>query len=887
MDDDEDICRVCRSTAFPDRPLFHPCICTGSIRHIHQDCLLQWLRHSRKEYCELCKHKYTFKPIYSPDMPNRLPVRDLLKGFARSITSAVKCWVHYTLVAIAWLGVVPLTASRIYNCIFAGSVKVLLSLPMDMLSTKNITADILHGCVVVACTVSAFVCLVWLRVQIMNGDMPQWLMQRQEEVEVIEPQPHNNDREQEVNEPEANDGEVIVNNNNVDEVNVPNPEIIHEEPIADEVQENNDADNINWDAINWDRAADEPTWERFLGLDGSLLFLEHVFWVVALNTLFILVFAFCPYHLGHFILLSVDLNTYVVATRFEGVLTTLCGYVIVAAGFLLAHAALQITKLQWPGRVFGFCYIILKVGLLVLVEIGAFPLVCGLWLDICTLDLFDATISIRRDGYLASPGTCIFVHWLVGMVFVFYFATFLMLLREVLRPGALWFLRNLNDPDFNPIHEMIHLPIYRHCRRFLLSVIIFGITIVIIAWFPVKLIGYCIPNFLPYNGSAQYTSPVGEFPLQLLVLQFVLPGLLEQGHTRIWLKGTIKLWSKVVGGMLGVKSYLLGDDEQRVILVPDDNNNNEPAENAGIPPLHAQHGVANEWNMTQPYTAPNMFTARLILLLCSVSISLTLVSAMVLYVPVTVGRFVFNRLFGVHGIITATGDKDMVMHELYTVAIGLYMCWLAVRVCFLLSTWAPRQWSAVRSKVVDVISTGVKAIILSVFICGLIPLMMGVLFDLVVIIPLRVPAHQTPVIFLWQDWALGVLLFKLVTACLIFGPDNTIKTAIEEAYNQGLQRMSLKTTLTDTVFPVIKTLALCLTIPYVTGHIIPVIFSTNETLTAFFYWRTYPLMISCASFICFCIFEIKQFQRLCDRIKNERYLIGKRLIDYEPAERRT
>lgn len=42
---------------------------------------------------------------------------------------------------------------------------------------------------------------------------------------------------------------------------------------------------------------------------------------------------------------------------------------------------------------------------------------------------------------------------------------------QVLRPGVLWFLRNLNDPDFNPVQEMIHLPIYRHLRRFILSVV--------------------------------------------------------------------------------------------------------------------------------------------------------------------------------------------------------------------------------------------------------------------------------------------------------------------------------------------------------------------------------------------------------------------------------
>ena len=45
-----------------------------------------------------------------------------------------------------------------------------------------------------------------------------------------------------------------------------------------------------WQPFDMNQAADELTWERLLGLDGSLVFLEHVFWVISLNTLFILVF---------------------------------------------------------------------------------------------------------------------------------------------------------------------------------------------------------------------------------------------------------------------------------------------------------------------------------------------------------------------------------------------------------------------------------------------------------------------------------------------------------------------------------------------------------------------------------------------------------------------
>lgn len=117
-----DICRVCRSEGLSDRPLFHPCICTGSIKWIHQECLLQWMRYSRKEYCELCGHRFSFTPIYSPDMPRRLPLRDVVGGLFSSVVTAVSYWFHYTLVALAWLGLVPLTACRTYRALFSGSL---------------------------------------------------------------------------------------------------------------------------------------------------------------------------------------------------------------------------------------------------------------------------------------------------------------------------------------------------------------------------------------------------------------------------------------------------------------------------------------------------------------------------------------------------------------------------------------------------------------------------------------------------------------------------------------------------------------------------------------------------------------------------------------------
>lgn len=323
-------------------------------------------------------------------------------------------------------------------------------------------------------------------------------------------------------------------------------------------------DDNHWNPIEWDRAAEDLTWDRLLGLDGSLLFLEHVFWVISLNTLFILVFAFCPYHLGHYLIYAFNIQTMVVKSHFEGLITTLIGYVLLAIMLVLLYATMFWTSFHRARKIIGLCYIVIKVALLVVFEICVFPLICGVWLDICTLRLFNSTILERLDSFEVSPGTSVFIHWLVGMIYVFYFATFVFLLREVLRPGLLWFLRNLNDPDFNPVQEMIQLPVYRHIRRFLTSVTLFGFSIMLLFLLPIKIIGYLQPhvnlNILPLNISSSSETVSTELSIELLWLHAALPALLEQGHLRSWAKNTIKLWAVSVSYVLGIKSYVMGND---------------------------------------------------------------------------------------------------------------------------------------------------------------------------------------------------------------------------------------------------------------------------------------------------------------------------------------
>lgn len=442
---------------------------------------MQWMRYSHKEYCELCGHRFSFTPIYSPDMPKILPFLDIANGLLSSVAAAVKYWLHYTLVAFAWLGIMPLTAYRTYKFLFSGSADMILTFPFDMFTLDNLGADIFRGGFVVTCTLFVFIGLVWLREQILHGGGPEWL----ERVEEPEPprQPEIRADNRNANQAEVevvnNNNNIINNNDNVepdDNEHIDDPDGNLFRDQADGMQnpffggandelnaavDNNEErevvvepviDEPNWNPMEWDRAAEELTWERLLGLDGSMVFLEHVFWVVSLNTIFIFIFAFCPFMIG---------NSFISAIGFvrpgkpllhvHGLLTTLIGYFIIAIFLIKLHAFAALFNFNRTRRYLGLCYIFIKVSLLSVVEIGLLPLICGWWLDICSLPMFDTTLKERKMSFKSAPGTSLFIHWMFGMVYVYYFASFIVLLREVLRPGVLWFLRNLNDPEFSPI----------------------------------------------------------------------------------------------------------------------------------------------------------------------------------------------------------------------------------------------------------------------------------------------------------------------------------------------------------------------------------------------------------------------------------------------------
>lgn len=274
----------------------------------------------------------------------------------------------------------------------------------------------------------------------------------------------------------------------------------------------------------------------------------------------------------------------------------------------------------------------------------------------------------------------------------------------------------------------------------------------------------------------------------------------------------------------------------------------------------------------QPYIRPPMFTFKILMLVLLMCFSLSFASFVTLTGPVFIGRSVMKLWMG-----------DASVHELYTAACGLYFIWLVCRLGSVLFSWVPLGWGGVALKLFEWIVLGLKCVIVALALIGLVPLLLGLLFELVVVAPLRVPLDQTPLFFPWQDWALGVLHMKIICAVTMMGPNWWLKRALEQVYQDGVRNVNVVFIFRHVTLPVVTCLLLAVTIPYViAAGIIPMIVRSPES-SLFCLRRIYPFLLAMFVIVAGFFFQKRQFRLLYERIKNDKYLVGQKLVNYEHA----
>ncbi|KAH7728462.1 E3 ubiquitin-protein ligase MARCH6 [Aphelenchoides avenae] len=909
---DKDICRVCRHTGEEGQQLYHPCLCTGSIKYVHQECLMQWLKYSKKEVCELCNHKFSFKPLYRPDMPERLPlsgqlsarsfclifacleiVKGLLTGVFLILGRFLRLFLTYCLVATCWLGIVPLVACRVHRLVFSGLLSSFASMRfLNLFSLDNVAHDIVKGTVIVAVFFCTFISLVWLREQIMIGGPAHFLHLPDEPIEVqledvVEPPQEEQDEEQEAD------------NNNPEEPLAP----------AANLQANNDvveaaAGNENW-GRDVERMVDDLTWQRLLGLDGSFVFIEHVFWVLILNVVFNVVFLYWPAQAGSMVFALLGISRKI--PYFDTPISILVGYVAIILLTALTHSIARVLRFQTMYMVVGMAYLMLKVFLLVVVEVIFFPIICGWWLDICSLPVTGVTLDARLKSFRAYPSSSVFLHWLVGMIYVFYSASFILVLRELLRPGVLWFIRNLNDPEFNPVQEMIEQPVTRHLRRLVASTTLFFSIILLVVYFPIRLVRLLVPSLLPYSFSASADTPLGEFSLELILLQIVMPTILEYARVFSLLKKIVRTWCRVVGGWLKLDSYLLPANAQqrrraaaqRPVVEPradesdsdsdEDDGEAQPAEQNNA---QAQQAVAarnapaaDDNNLAarhqallmirepyhfEAYERPDYFPLRIVALLCCLSLTAIAISFLFFTIPVSIGRLLLSFL--------ATGNQPI--HDLYTIAAGLYFCWLMAKAWMLSREWFQKGFNYVRSVFRSSALLVLRLIAGAIPLIFVIPFLLGLYFQLLVVGPLRVSINQTPLFFPWKEWAMGIVHFKIFCASVLMGPDWWLKTVFEQVYMDGIRGFRLGMLYFQMIFPIVNVLSFQIAFPYVVAKIFLQFLDLSREEEVAIVRYSYPSFLLLLGLVAFFYWQWSKLKSLAQKIRNDKYLIGTQLVNF-------
>ncbi|KAJ3147104.1 hypothetical protein HDU86_008100 [Geranomyces michiganensis] len=244
----------------------------------------------------------------------------------------------------------------------------------------------------------------------------------------------------------------------------------------------------------------------------------------------------------------------------------------------------------------------IKFSFFLTVELGVFPLFCGILIDICTLPLFGphATMASRWVFYRAHPWTSEFLHWVAGTTFMFQFALYVSTVREIVRPGVMWFIRDPNDEQFHPMNDILERPVFTQLKKLAVGTVMYATMVIGGVGGVVGLI-WCSDRYLaPAKGPSRMwplqwdlSEPMSEFPVDLLIFHFVVPWTIAWIRPKRILRRIVAVWFRWTAQQLRLQSFLFGG-----AVAPDESDDEVEIEDGEVENLDAPT------ELQQPVAAP-------------------------------------------------------------------------------------------------------------------------------------------------------------------------------------------------------------------------------------------------------------------------------------------
>ncbi|CCG83901.1 protein of unknown function [Taphrina deformans PYCC 5710] len=557
----------------------------------------------------------------------------------------------------------------------------------------------------------------------------------------------------------------------------------------------------------------------------------------------------------------------------ERVLTVFSGYVtLISLGSLYIKLNLRMTTGEQGKNIelivrsilrqAGFA---IKFVSILSIELILFPFYCGILLDGIFSPFFLHSTFIERLSFFADyPFTSIFLHWLLGTIYMFNFALFVSMCREIVRPGLLFFIRDPNDPTFNPIKDILERPIRNQMRKIGISILIYGALILVASGAVVWALFRCLSGILPLSWNS--AEPLFEVPFDLLLFQILLPLTYRYTKPHKLIKSVWSSWFTGCARALRLSSFIMGErhpDEEgylegrssllaqlwfkspdvnapsfkksgsfrrvpaidslpmrqgrdMILVVTEDNNLHHPVE--------GDDETRDDPNYTVVYAPPKLRLRIHAFLFLMWAFAATLCLGVVV-MPLLIGRRIFRTI-----------ASQSQAHDLIAYLYGVYAIGITIWFLRKLSRATSFKNSVVNcyrdvvnnpTQAMSKVSAGLVLTLKWSYLLGtmsvLIPVLLGLTLETYVIIPLGIwlnPAY-VPTVHLVHDWIVGLVYVKIIGRTALMMPPNTVGDALNNTmrndWRRGWRNPDLRLATRRLIFPITASLLAALIMPLSIG----------------------------------------------------------------------
>lgn len=244
----------------------------------------------------------------------------------------------------------------------------------------------------------------------------------------------------------------------------------------------------------------------------------------------------------------------------------------------------------WLPELVTQALIVAKVLAFLAIEIVVFPVGCGLVLDACTLPLFGASPSSRLADVTARPLSWVFVRWAIGTMWMYRFGLYVSHVRGALRPGVLSWIRDPEDPDFQPIKEILERKSGTQLRKIGASAVMYASLIVLLVGANVWTLRLVLPatsSLLPLRIQATLQDDQvlrGTSSLDLLAILFILPLLTDRLDPESIASKFSQRWWRFAAHHSGLSEYLLGSEATKSTTTTTASRGQQASTNDGVLP---------------------------------------------------------------------------------------------------------------------------------------------------------------------------------------------------------------------------------------------------------------------------------------------------------------